>query len=131
MVAFAKADFTTNPSPLTVTVAPAVSGSNTITLKLQALPSFTVTYKPDGSGWEQFNAKTLANVAGIIIGKITPFVTGTLQSAAQSELDTLAVTVPAIPITFEGISLTLTPSQLNISASDSEHVLVTATVNIG
>ncbi len=130
MVDFAKADFATNPSPLTVTVAPAVSGSNTITMQLQPLPSFSITYTPDGSGWQKFNADTLKNAATTIIGVMTPAISAILQTEAQTYLKGLAVPVPPIPITFDGISLTLTPSQLNIATGDSEHVLVTATVNI-
>ncbi|MGW8393831.1 hypothetical protein [Pseudoduganella sp. HUAS MS19] len=130
MVDFAKADFGTNPSPLTITVAPAVVGSNQVKLQLQPLPSFTISYTPDGSGWEKFNADTLRNAATTIIGVITPFITATLQSTAQSYLDGMAVTVPAIPIEFDGIKLTLTPDKLNISTADSEHVLVTASVSI-
>ena len=130
MVDFAKADFTTDPTPLTVTVTPTVSGSDSIKLQLQPLPKFSINYKPDGSGWEKFNADTGKHVATTLIAEITPFVTATLQTKGQGYLDGQAVTVPPIPLTYQGISLTLTPSNLNISTSDSDHVLVSATVKI-
>ena len=117
MVDFAKAKFATNPTPLTVTVAPVVQGSNQIKLQLQPLPSFSITYTADGSGWEKFNADTLKNAAKTIISAMTPMITGIFQTQAQSALDKTIVTVPAIPIQFDGISLTLTPSNLNISTS--------------
>lgn len=130
MVDFAKADFTTDPTPLTVTVAPTVSGSDSIKLQLQPLPKFSINYKPDGSGWEKFNADTLKHVATTLIAQITPFVTATLQTKGQDYLDGLTMKVPPIPLDYKGVSLTLTPSNLNISANDSDHVLVSATVKI-
>ena len=130
MVDFAKAAFTTDPTPLTLTVTPAVVG-NKIQLQLQPLPTFTIKYSADGSGWEKFNADTLKNAATTIIGVMTPFIANTLQTQAQSMLnDKASFTVPAIPISFDGISLTITPSNLAIASADSEHVLVTATVQI-
>ncbi|GKT25360.1 hypothetical protein [Acidovorax sp. SUPP3334] len=131
MVDFAKADFATSPTPLTFTVAPVVSGSNTVQLQLQPLPSFTITYTADGSGWEKFNAGLLQHVATTIIGVATPFIRSTLQTKAQAYLtDKASFTVPPIPIAFDGISLSLTASNLSISTADADHVLVTATVNV-
>ncbi|GEM_PF-4925841 len=131
MVDFAKASFGTQPTPLTVTVKPVVSGSSTVQLQLQPLPDFSITYAKAGSGWEQFNASLLQHVATTIIGVATPFIQSAIQSAAQKYLnENASFPVPAIPITFEGISLKLTPSNLNISNADADHVLVTATVNV-
>lgn len=131
MVDFAKADFGTDPTPLTVTVKPVVSGANTLQLQLQPLPSFTITYTKDGSGWEQFNAGVLEHVATTIIGVATPFINSIIQSKAQTCLnENASFTVPPIPIKFDGISLELTPSSLNISNADPDHVLVTGTVTV-
>lgn len=128
---FAKADFGTKPTPLTITVAPVVSGSNTVQLQLQPLPSFSITYTPDGSGWQKFNAKLLDHVASTVIDAVTPFITSTIHDKAQQLLNEKAsFTVPSIPISFDGIDLKLTPSSLSISTADADHVLVTATVNI-
>ncbi|CAM3415606.1 hypothetical protein [Paracidovorax anthurii] len=131
MVDFAKATFSTKPSPVTVTVAPVVSGSKTVQLQLQPLPAFTITYAADGSGWEKFNAGLLEHVANIIIGVATPFITSAAQSAAQKALnENASFSVPDIPLQLDGISLKLTPSNLNISTADADHVLVTANVDI-
>ncbi|TDR81927.1 hypothetical protein [Paludibacterium purpuratum] len=131
MTDFAKATFTTAPTPLTLTVAPVIVGSNTVQLQLQPLPTFTIHYAPDGSGWQQFNAGLLEHVANIVIGAVTPFITNTIQTKAQDELNANAsFTVPPIPVSFEGISLTLTPTNLNLSTSDADHVLITANVAI-
>jgi hypothetical protein len=129
---FAKASFATKPTPLTLTVAPAVSGSATIQLQLQPLPTFTIDYSPDGNGWQKFNAGLLEHVANIIIGAATPFIENTIQDEAQKQLnENASFTVPTIPISIDGIDLTLTPANLNISTSDADHLLVTANVTIG
>ncbi len=131
MVDFAKADFGTDPTPLTVTVKPVVSGSKQIQLQLQPLPAFKITYAPNGSGWEKFNASVLQHVATSVIGIVTPFLQSTIQSAAQKELnENASFTVPDIPLQLEGVQIKLVPSGLNISTADADHVLVTASVDI-
>ncbi|CAO3452588.1 hypothetical protein [Azospirillum sp.] len=131
MVDFAQATFSTTPTPLTITVAPTVSGSNTVQLQLQPLPSFQINYAPSGSGWQKFNASVLENAATTIIAVLNPFISSAVQTAAQKQLnENASFTVPTIPISFDGINLQLAPSSLNISTADADHVLVTATVNI-
>jgi hypothetical protein len=131
MVDFAQADFSTTPSPLTITVAPTVSGSNTIQIQLQPIPSFTINYSPSGSGWQKFNADVLKNAATTIITAITPFVADVAQTQAQKYLNNNATfTVPSIPLSYSNVSITLTPSNLGISTTDQGHVLITATVTI-
>ncbi|MEI8633321.1 hypothetical protein P4S72_17215 [Vibrio sp. PP-XX7] len=131
MVDFANAKFETKPKPLTITIAPTVKGSNVIQMQLQPLPQFSITYTPDGSGWQKFNASTLKHVTTTIIDVITPFISSTLQDKAQKVLnDKAQVTIPPIPVSVDGIDLTITPTSLNISSPDTDHVLVTAVPNI-
>lgn len=131
MVDFAKAQFGTDPAQLTISVAPVVSGSTTIELELNPLPDFSITYQAVGSGWEKFNANVLKHAATTIIGALTPFIKSTIKDKAQTALnENASFTVPTVPISVDGIELSITPSDLNISTSGSDYILVTATANI-
>jgi hypothetical protein len=130
MVDFAKADLGTTPSPIKVTIKPKVVGSTSIHMTLGTLPDLTLAYTATGSGWEKFNAGLIKHAATTAGDALLKGAKSIIQNEAQAFLDSQAsFDVPTIPISVDGISVTLTPSDLAISTNGS-HLMITASVNI-
>jgi hypothetical protein len=130
MVDFAKADLCTKPSPVKVSIEPTVVGSTHIQMQLGTIPDLTLSYKANGSGWEKFNADVLKHAATTAGDALLSFGKSTIQSKAQDFLnDKASFDVPPIPISVDGVSVTVMPSDIKISTND-DHIMITATVAV-
>lgn len=130
MVDLIKTKLSTNPTPVTLTVVPKVVGSTKVQLQLNPIPSYTITSTPEGSGWEKFNAEVSQHMITTVGNALITAVTPLIQTAAQNYLNEhVAFNVPSIPVTVHDVSITLTPSDLNISTHD-DHVMITGQVAI-
>ena len=130
MVDFIKTTLSTDPTPVTLTVVPTVVGSTQIQLHLNPIPSYKITDTPEGSGWEKFNAEMIGHMITTVGDALITAVKPLIQDAAQNYLNEhAAFDVPSIPLTVDEVSITLTPSDLDISTYD-DHVMVTGKVAI-
>lgn len=131
MADFIKTKLSTNPTPINVSVTPTVVGSTQIQLQLGAIPSMSITSTPEGSGWEKFNADVSKNMIKVVGDALLGFARPLLQSEAQQYLnENAAFDVPAVPVTVEGVSTTLTPSNVKITTNGDDYVMVTASVTV-
>lgn len=120
----------TDPSPIRLTITPIVTGSTQIQLQLDPLPFIRITATKDENLW-QF----LGGVAEIIIEQVSnDFLARNISSIEEKAQEYLnenaAFDVPPIPVSVEGVDITLTPSDLEISAYDNDYVMVSGSVTI-
>lgn len=132
MSEFIQAALTTDPAATTIKVTPKISGTK-VSLTLDPLPELTIKDSPSGSGWQKFNEKVSHHIIEIISAKLVSQYKSTLQTAAQNYLnDHASFTVPNIPVSVDGMTITLTPSNLAspVATADGEHIMIAGSVAI-
>ncbi|MCP4220045.1 MAG: hypothetical protein GY765_35770 [bacterium] len=104
-----KYDISFDPSQPTVTLKVSVDNTD-VNIKVKSVESFSISVKPSGNVIQEVFSAVAMPIAEIIKGKLSPKIPGWIEGKSFK-----ASTLPNIPITAEGVTVTMKPSKIKLS----------------